>query len=267
MTDHAFHLLTPDEPAPERVLRPDARSDFLLTADHAGRAIPRRLGSLGVPPTDLTRHIAWDIGIAAVTQVLSGRLDAAAILQSYSRLVIDCNRRPGVPTSIPEISDGTPIPGNCHLSAAEIAGRQREIFDPYHAAIAAQLEARVRAGRRTVLVSMHSFTPVFGGVPRGMHIGILYNRDRRLAGILLDLLRQEPGLAVGDNRPYSMSDETDYTVPVHAEPRGLPHVEIELRQDLITEAAGQQQWAERLAWLLGVADERLRAACAETRQG
>jgi predicted N-formylglutamate amidohydrolase len=255
-------LLAADEPPPVRVLRPDGASDFLLTADHAGRIIPRRLGSLGVPERELQRHIAWDIGIAAVTERLSAALDATAVLQAYSRLVIDCNRDPAVPSAMPEISETTPIPGNVGLSAADRAARVAAIFTPYHARIAALLDARQAAGRRTVLVAMHSFTPVFKGEARAMQVGVLFNRDARLAQALLALLRAEGDLTVGENAPYAISDASDYGVPVHGEKRGLPHVEIEIRQDLITDTAGQAAWAARFARLLPEADAKMQDGAA-----
>jgi len=250
-------LLEPDEPAPVRVLREAGRSPLLLTADHAGRAIPRALGRLGLPEPELDRHIAWDIGIAGVTERLSATLDATAVLQTYSRLVIDCNRDPAVPSSIPDVSETTPIPGNRDLAAAQRDARRRAVFDPYHASIAGLLDARQAAGRHTVYAAMHSFTPVFKGERRAMQVGVLYNRDIRLAIIMLELLRAEGDLTVGDNAPYAVSDVTDYGVPVHAERRGLPHVEIEIRQDLIAEAAGQDAWAARFARLLPAAVARL----------
>jgi len=253
-------LLAAGEPAPVHVLRLGGRSDFLLAADHAGRTIPRRLEALGLPPAELERHIAWDIGIAGVTERLSASLDAVAVFQTYSRLVIDCNRSPDVDSSIPAISEATEIPGNRDISEADRLGRRKEIFEPYHARIRALLDARQAAKRRTVLVAMHSFTPVFKGESRAMQVGVLYNRDKRLAHILLDLLRAEGDIVIGDNAPYSVSDLTDYTVPIHAERRGLPHVEIEIRQDLIADAAGQASWAARFAKLLPAADARLREA-------
>ncbi|HEX4259877.1 MAG TPA: N-formylglutamate amidohydrolase, partial [Acetobacteraceae bacterium] len=218
-------LLAPDEASPVRVLRHDGSSDLFFTADHAGRAIPRSLGRLGLPASDLDRHIAWDIGIAGVTERLSAALDATAVLQTYSRLVIDCNRNPSVPSSIPDISESTPIPGNLDLTPEQRNARQAAIFTPYHARIRALLDARQAASRRTVYVAMHSFTPVFKGESRAMQVGVLYNRDARLACIMLDLLRAEGDLVVGDNAPYAVSDVTDYGVPEHAEHRGLPHVE------------------------------------------
>jgi predicted N-formylglutamate amidohydrolase len=258
-------LLGPNDPQPVRVLRPDGGSDFLLTADHAGRAIPERLGDLGLPESERTRHIAWDIGVAGVTERLSERLDATAVLQTYSRLVIDCNRRPEWPSAIPAVSELTRIPGNEGVTAAEREARRRDIFQPYHDCIAAQFDRRIAAGRRTVLVAMHSFTPVFKGVARRVAVGVLYNaaaRDLRLPRIMLDLLRAEGDLAVGDNEPYAITANSDYTVPVHGEERGLAHVEIEIRQDLLGDAHGQAAWAERLARLLPLADRRLRAASA-----
>jgi predicted N-formylglutamate amidohydrolase len=251
-------LLAAADPDPVLILRLDGTSDFFLTADHAGRAVPRSLGDLGVPASEWERHIAWDIGIAAVTARLSRALDAVAVLQNYSRLVIDCNRRPDWDSSIPTISEHTEIPGNRGLSEAERAARRREIFAPYHDRIADLLDRRALAGRRTALIAMHSFTPIFKGERRSVEVGILYNRDTRLAAILLDLLREEGDLVVGDNAPYAITDTSDYTVPVHGEARGLPHVEIEIRQDLIANPAGQEAWVARLARLLPLADARLR---------
>lgn len=253
-------LLGAGDPAPVRVLRPEGGSAFFLTADHAGRAIPRRLGDLGLPENELGRHIAWDIGIAGVTEKLSQALDATAVLQAYSRLVVDCNRRPDWDSAIPTISELTAIPGNHAISPAEREARHREIFLPYHERIAELLDRRDVAARRTVLVAMHSFTPVFKGEPRNIDIGILYNRDRRFAEIMLDLLRAEGGLVVGDNAPYAITDQSDYTVPFHGEGRQLPHVEVEIRQDLIGDDRGQVAWAARLARLLPIAKARLRTA-------
>ncbi|MGE5268983.1 MAG: N-formylglutamate amidohydrolase [Thiohalocapsa sp.] len=253
-------LLGDCDPPPVRVLRPEGSSPFVLTADHAGRAIPRRLGDLGLPESELQRHIAWDIGIAGVTEGLSARLDAPAVLQTYSRLVIDCNRRPDWQSSIPLLSELTEIPGNHGISEPEREARWQEIFLPYHDRIAALLDARAAACRPAVLAAMHSFTPVFKGIAREVEVGILYNTradDIRLPLIMLELLRAEGHLAVGDNQPYAITGTSDYTVPVHGEERGLPFVEIEIRQDLIADAAGQAAWAARLARLLPVAATRL----------
>jgi len=172
------------------------------------------------------------------------------IEQVYSRLVIDCNRPLPSPTLIPALSDGTAIPANACISEAARKARVEAIHAPYHARISAELAARAAAGRDTVLVLMHSFTPVMNGQARPWHCGVLYNRDDRLARRLLAALRAEGDLVVGDNQPYSVSDDSDYGANVHAEARGLPYVELEIRQDLIAEAVGQQAWAQRLARLL-----------------
>ena len=250
-------LLAPDEPPAFAVEHAQGRSPFFLSAEHAGNQLPRRLGDLGLGPLERERHIAWDIGIAELSRLLADRLDAFLILQIYSRLVIDCNRSPGVDSSIVTLSELTPIPGNRHLDPGEREQRVREIFAPYHDRIAAELDHRMRARIPTVLIAMHSFTPAFKGVSRPWHIGVLYNRDPRFGQIFLNLLRAEGDLVVGDNEPYSISDETDYTIPVHGERRGIPHVELEIRQDLILDAAGQTAWADRLARLLPIAYDRL----------
>jgi predicted N-formylglutamate amidohydrolase len=239
------------------VIREDGPSDFMLTADHAGKAIPRRLGDLGVAADDLERHIAWDIGIAGVTEHLSDALDATAALQTYSRLVIDCNRDPSWESAMPAISEFTEIPGNLALTEVDRLARVMEIFQPYHDTIEKLLAARAMAGRRTVLVAMHSFTPVFKGEPRMIEVGVLYFRKTRLAEIMLELLRAESDLTVGENAPYALTEDSDYSIPFHAARRGLEHVEIEIRQDLIATRAGQIAWADRFARLLTAALPRL----------
>ncbi|MDA8051912.1 MAG: N-formylglutamate amidohydrolase [Rhodospirillales bacterium] len=246
-------LLAPDEPAPVHVLRPAGRSDFLLTADHAGRRIPRALGTLGLPPRERARHIAWDIGIAGVTRRLAAALDAPAVLQRYSRLVIDCNRPPHAPGAFPEISEATKVPGNVALSPAEKERRRRALFDPYHATITEMIARRRAEGKPTIYIAMHSFTPFFRGEWRPMHCAVLYNLNPRLSHILARLLLAEGDLVVAENAPYRVTDETDYGVPVHAEAADLDYLELEIRQDLIADAAGEAAWAERLARLLPTA--------------
>jgi predicted N-formylglutamate amidohydrolase len=250
-------LLEPDEPGPVRVFRENGTSDFMLTADHAGKAIPRRLGSLGIAVSDLDRHIGWDIGIAGVTERLSASLDATAALQVYSRLVVDCNRDPSWPSAMPEISEFTEIPGNRNLTESDRAARATAIFYPYHDRIAALLDARTAAGRRTILIAMHSFTPVFKGESRAIEVGVLYCRRTALASVMLDLLREEGDLTVGENAPYALTEDSDYSIPRHGERRGLDHVEIEIRQDLIASPEGQAAWANRFARLLTAALPRL----------
>ena len=246
-------LLTADEPVALTMERPQGRSEFLLVCDHASRLVPHSLGSLGLDETQLASHIAWDIGAAGVARQLSTALDATLLLQSYSRLVIDCNRPPGSATSIPTRSEYVRIAANEGLPAADAAARVAEIFAPYHAAISTVLEQRRVAGTRTLLVAMHSFTPVYLGQARPWKIGLMYRKDRRLGRALLELLRQDNSLHAGENEPYAMTDETDYTIPAHGEARGLPHVGIEIRQDLIADTQGQQEWATRLAHLLPIA--------------
>ena len=243
-------LLGASDPPPYTVINPNGSSACLLCCDHAGRRLPAQLGDLGVSDTDLQRHIAWDIGVAEVGRLLARQLDACLILQTYSRLVIDMNRPPGSSQSIVTLSERTPIPGNLALAPQAIAAREREIFWPYQDRIRSLVDERLAAQRPTALVSLHSFTPSFMDRSRTWHAGVLYQRDSRVAHALLALLRAEPELVVGDNEPYAANDATDYTVLVHGERRGLPHVELEIRQDLIDSAPGQEAWAARLAALL-----------------
>ncbi len=252
-------LLDAEDVPPVHEDNAKGRSPFLLNCDHYGRAIPRALCDLGLPESELARHIAWDIGIAGVVDRLSKHLDAHLIAQRYSRLVIDCNRPPCAASSIPRISEATVIPGNEGLARDAAEARRRAIFEPYHRRIREVIDRRLRENVPTVLVSLHSFTPVYTGVARPWHIGTLYNRDTKLPPLLLKLLRAETGLVVGDNEPYAVSDATDYTLPVHGEARDLMNTGIEIRQDLITDQAGQKQWAERLARVFREIETTLRA--------
>jgi predicted N-formylglutamate amidohydrolase len=250
-------LLAADEPRPVTVYNADATSPFLLVADHAGRVIPRALAGLGLAAAELGRHIAWDIGIAGLGHLLADALDATLIRQNYSRLVIDCNRPLDAASSIPAISESTDIPGNAGLTDGDKAARATEIFRPYHDRIEAALDRRLQSGRTTALISLHSFTPVFKGETRPWHAAVLYNRDPRFARHLMALLNAEKEFTVGENVPYTVSDASDYTIPVHAERRGLHHVLIEIRQDLIADERGQRDWALRLARLLPLAYREL----------
>src|SRR5690606_18749183 len=229
---------------------PHATSPWLSVVDHAGQAIPRALGDLGLPPGEIDRHIGWDIGIAGVARHLARMLDAWTILQPYSRLVIDCNRPAGSPTLIVEASDGTVVPGNLDLQPEARAARQDEIFAPYHACIAQALDQRAAARQPTLLATLHSFTPSMAGFERPWHCGVLYHRHTALPHAMLEALRAEGDLVVGDNQPYAVTATSDYAIPVHGEARGLPHVELEIRQDLIADEAGQLLWAQRLARIL-----------------
>ena len=243
-------LLEPDEPAPFEIIPGDGTSPFVFVCDHAGRRLPRVLGDLGLSECDLASHIAWDIGIRGVVTRLAQSLAAFAIFQTYSRLVIDCNRPLDAPDSIAVQSAGVEIPFNRDLTAAAREQRIASVFRPYHEQIQLELDRRAQTGQFTIVVAMHSFTPVFRGTPRPWHAGVLYNREERLARPLLNLLRSDTSLVVGDNQPYAVSDTSDYSIVTYGERRGHPHVEIEIRQDLIADAGGQRAWADRLRSLL-----------------
>ncbi len=253
--NHENRLLQATDPQPVGKERLHGRSRFLLIADHAGNAVPQYLGDLGISSVDVNRHIGIDIGIHGVSQRLSILLNAPYVFQPYSRLVIDCNRQLGNFTSIALVSDGTHIPANQHLAPQSIALRQDEIFWPYHNAVAHQILTMRKASGPPVVIAMHSFTPKHGEYPaaRPWQIGVLFNRDDRLARCLIGLLEAEGDLTVGINQPYAVEDDVDYAIPVHCEKGGLIHVELEIRQDLIGTPAGQAAWATRLARLLPLA--------------
>jgi predicted N-formylglutamate amidohydrolase len=246
-------LLVRGDPPPVEIRRGDGRSPFLLLGDHAGNASPAALGDLGLEAGERRRHIAWDIGVRALGEKLADDLDAPFLHQPYSRLVIDCNRAPGSPQSIVAASDGTPVPGNAGLDPGAAEARIAAVHRPYHAAIAAEIAQRRSAGMETILVSLHSFTPVMGGIERPWDAGILH--DRGEAGFslrLLERLRAVAGLCVGDNEPYRM-DEIDFTIPFHAWPAGLAYAEVEVRQDQLSTPEGVSRWAAILAEALAAA--------------
>ncbi|MDR3417034.1 MAG: N-formylglutamate amidohydrolase [Nevskia sp.] len=242
--------MSADEPLAVAVEQPQGTSEFLLACDHASSRIPRSLGTLGLSDRELSSHVAWDIGTAGVARLLAERLDATLVMQNYSRLVIDCNRPLASAESIPSRSEWVQIAANEHLAPAEVAARTAEIFTPYHEELRTILDRRLRDRRPTVLVSVHSFTPTYRGVSRPWHIGLMYRHDARLGAALLKLLRRDERLQVGDNEPYAIADDSDYTIPTHGESRHIAHVGLEIRQDLIADEAGQKTWAGRLASLL-----------------
>jgi len=243
-------LLRRDEPPAFNVEGTGGNSPFVVVCDHAGNRLPRSLGSLSLSARELASHIAWDIGAGEVARRLAALLGAGCISQPYSRLVIDCNRPLSAVDSIAGMSGGIFIPGNTNLLRDEVNARTREIFQPYHAVIRAELDRRKAADWPSVFVSIHSFTPVLLGHPRPWHIGVLSNHDERVALPLLNLLRAEGDLVVGDNEPYAAQEASDYSLVEHGEKRGILTVELELRQDLIADEAGQDTWAGRLARLL-----------------
>lgn len=251
MTDAAARaLLQPGEPAPYEVVNRNGAGRAVLVCDHASNRIPQRLGSLGVAPGALTRHVAWDIGAAALARRLSHTLDAALVLCGYSRLVIDCNRPHWADDLFTTLSEDVEVPGNQNLTPAERHARMEEIFWPYQDTVDEVVRARLAAARVPVMVSVHSFTPIYHGQSRPWHIGVHYRADDRLAKLALAGLRAEEALCVGENDPYPVALDEDYTVPVHAEARGLPYVLFEIRQDQLASEAGIEQWAERLGKLL-----------------
>lgn len=245
-------LLDLDEPPPYGVVNPDGASDLLLLCEHALPRIPRRLNHLGLPKPERLRHIGWDIGALALARDLSIRLDAALFHTGYSRLVVDCNRPLDNPSLMPEISEATAIPGNRNLDAAERTQRLEVLFHPFQAAVSRRLDLRLAAGKRTFVVGVHSYTPVYKGVARPWHAGILYAEATEFAGRLMRALARDSGLVIGDNEPYRI-DHDDYTVPVHGDKRGLPALLIEVRHDLIASAEGVAEWAERLERCLRLA--------------
>jgi predicted N-formylglutamate amidohydrolase len=244
--DSSGGLLGLDDPDPVVVIGDGDRSPFLIVCDHAGRATPVSLHRLGLPDAAFETHIAWDIGVRALGEQLGRALGARVIAQAYSRLVVDCNRPPGHPQSIPEVSDGVAIPGNRGLGPADIEARLAAIHRPYHGAIAAEMDARAARGLPTLLVCLHSFTPSMAGVARPWEIGVLHLGGSPASWALLAALSAEPGLSVGDNQPYEMGDD-DYTAPFHALARGLDVLEIEVRQDITGDPAGRARMADLLA--------------------
>ncbi|MEQ1952687.1 N-formylglutamate amidohydrolase [Mesorhizobium yinganensis] len=239
---------TADWPEPVEIVNAGSNSPLVLVCDHASNHIPAVYGRLGVAPSELRRHIAWDIGAAEVTRALAARLGAPAFLGAYSRLLVDLNRPFGVPTSMPVISEATRIPRNEGLDEAERTLRRERMFEPFHEAIAKFLDRRGAA--KNLIVAMHSFTPVFLGVARPWHIGVLHEDGGELAQKFLAALRTDPALVVGDNEPYRIDREGDYAIPVHGTDRGNPAVLIEIRHDLIDTPEGIATWAGRLAAIL-----------------
>ena len=240
-------LLGPTDTAPFGIINKAGSSSFLLIGDHAGNAVPAKLAGLGLDDAELSRHIAIDIGVSPLGARLARLLDACFIEQRYSRLVVDCNRHAEASDVMAALSDGTVIPANRDLTTAERAGRLAEIYEPYHRAIAETLVARQQAGRATVLVALHSFTPNMAGVARPWDIGVLHaSGNAGFALALLEELRAAGRLCIGDNEPYRM-DDTDYTVPRHAWPAGLPYVELEVSQGRLADDASVAEMADVLA--------------------
>ncbi len=249
MPDHApaaraaiAPLLAADEPGPYEIVPGDAA--VLFVCDHASARFPRALGTLGIGGADAVRHIAWDIGAMELARALAARFRARAVIANYSRLVVDLNRAPSDPTFIPAISDGTVIPGNRNLSPEQVAQRVDALFRPYHDAVDGAMTALKRQGVPPALVAVHSFTPVFKGVERPWHVGVLWDRNPRMAVPFMAGMRAIDGICVGDNEPYSGRDHYAYTVDHHARRHGLPDLSIEIRHDLLEKPGGVAEWAK-----------------------
>jgi predicted N-formylglutamate amidohydrolase len=236
-------LLEGDE-APVAVVNGGGQSPYLLISEHASNRLPKALGTLGLSQSELERHIAWDIGAERVARLLSRLIDAPLVLQRYSRLAYDCNRPPDSADAIPEISETTHIPGNRNLSPADKLARTREIYRPFQAAIADLLDRRAADGTRSLVVTIHSFTPVYKGKPRVVELGILHDRDTRLADRLMTSF---PTVDARRNEPYGPDDGVLHTLNLHAAPRDLRHAMIEIRNDFLLDDRGQVEWAERLS--------------------
>lgn len=232
---------------PFTVLNPQGAANIVITCDHASNTVPAQYGNLGLGPEELARHIAWDIGAAGIAQRLSRQFDCPAILCGTSRLVIDCNRHPHDPSSMPEMSDGTIVAGNRNLT--ETARRERidRFFTPYHDAVGAVVKARLAAGQRPLILSVHSMTPVMNGAFRPWEISLSSNEDRSTTDQMLPLLRQRSDITVGDNQPYNLDPAEDYSTPAHALAHRLPYLQVEFRQDRVADDAGMRHWSDIFA--------------------
>jgi predicted N-formylglutamate amidohydrolase len=231
-------LLGAADPPPVSVINRTGAAPVVLVCDHASNAVPRSLDDLGLGAAGLDHHIAWDRGAAAVTRLLSARLDAPAVLAGYSRLVIDCNRKPGHETSIAAVSDGIAVPGNAAVTQDEAVRRADAIFHPYHRAVERLIAAIRLTGVAPAVIAIHSFTPEMDGIARPWHVSVLWDSDPRISVKLLAALRAHDGLVAGDNVPYSAREHYGYTIEVHGSAAGLANAMIEIREDLVRDDAG-----------------------------
>jgi predicted N-formylglutamate amidohydrolase len=232
------------EESPFVMVNAQGVSPYVLVCEHAGNALPKKLGTLGLPVEDLQKHIAWDIGAEGVARLLSKLLDAPLALQRYSRLAYDCNRPPESDAAIPEMSETTVVPGNKNLSAADRMQRVQDIYRPFHAGLAHLLDERACAGKSSSLVTIHSFTKTYKGKERAVELGILFDRDSRIAD---KLIKGFPKTDARLNEPYGPRDGVMHTINLHAAPRGLKSVMIEIRNDLVASEREQNYWAQRLS--------------------
>jgi predicted N-formylglutamate amidohydrolase len=237
-------LLHDDEESPFLCVNAEGRSPYVLVCEHASRHLPRRLGSLGLSEAERESHIAWDLGAEKVARLLSRLMDAPLLLQRYSRLAYDCNRPPESPDAIPEVSELTQVPGNRRLSPEDRLARMREIYRPFHDGVSLLLDRRAAGGVRSLVVSIHSFTPVYKGKPRSVELGILHDRDTTLSA---KLIKSFPNIDARLNEPYGPKDGVLHTLNMHGFARGLQHAMIEIRNDLVAAERGQDEWAQRLS--------------------
>ncbi|EUK18847.1 N-formylglutamate amidohydrolase [Commensalibacter papalotli (ex Servin-Garciduenas et al. 2014)] len=255
-------LLDTHDPHPVSVINKESLSPFFMVCDHAGCLIPSQLKTLGLQQSDLCQHIAWDIGIQKVGEAIAVLIDTTFVAQTYSRLVIDCNRGLNNSTLIPEVSDCVEITGNINLTLEQKQARITEIYQPYHQTISQLIDERLRTNIETIFISLHSFTPEMkDGFKRPWHAGILHGQDNQFSMVFKKILEENYAYPIGDNQPYALSPKNDYTVPTHAYQKKLPYLELEIRQDLITTADQQQEWADRLSLLLPLALQEYRAIC------
>lgn len=243
-------LLTSEDEGPVAIERADAVGDVLLVCEHASRRLPARLGTLGLSQEALSSHIAWDPGALAVARLMAEGLDACLIYQRFSRLAFDCNRPPGAPGAIRDVSEVFRVPGNENLSETEKAARAQALYYPFQDRIGAEIKNRHARGQATVLVTVHSFTPVYYGTPRAVEIGILHDEDSRLADGMLAAADGNAHYRVERNEPYGPADGVTHTLVLHALPAGLLNVMIEVRNDLIDTETGQRIVAGFLTELL-----------------
>ncbi|MFZ5672739.1 MAG: N-formylglutamate amidohydrolase [Pseudomonadota bacterium] len=243
-------LLRPGEGDPVISVNENGQSPVVLVCEHAGKVIPQALGDMGLSPDDLTRHIAWDIGAEAVARKLAEALDAPLLVQRYSRLAYDCNRPPESPDAMPVKSETTRVPGNENLTPEARLARIRGLYRPFHNAVSELLDRRAAQNVASLIVTMHSFTPIYRGIRRHLDLGVLHDRDTRLADLVLGLAGRMKDIVVRRNEPYGPQDGVCHTLNLHGAARGLHHVMLEIRNDLISHEGGQAQWAERLAQVL-----------------
>jgi len=239
-----------EHPAAVTVVNEAGASPYLLICEHASNYMPARYGRLGLTDTDVRSHIAWDIGAGLLARRLSDLLDAPLFLCGYSRLLIDCNRPPGSRSSIPAQSESVEIPGNQGLATADVEHREKTFFRPFQERITRFLDDRQAASQASAILGIHSFTPTYLGIGRIWHVGILHGGAAELASQLIEGFRRDSSLAVGDNEPYRIDPEEDYTVPVHGDARGIPAVLIEVRNDLLANSEDIESWAGRIVGIL-----------------